>query len=249
MVNYRKFSKNELTNILDVIDSALTCRAEEDLRGLLDRIRGLVSGDYGICGVGKGDKKGLFAPPHIINLNYPMEWLQIYGANELYFQDPIVLRNLQDPGSQIWEETYSLFDGMLTDLLMSSRDFGISHGVSGGMYASESKTTTLFSFSGKGKWFQKHQKEILEVLSPHLHQALLRVCKTLNRDPRVDTLSEREKEIVKWVKAGKTNWEISVFLNISERTVKFHVQNIERKLDAVNKAHAVAIMMEHGRLD
>jgi DNA-binding CsgD family transcriptional regulator len=33
-------------------------------------------------------------------------------------------------------------------------------------------------------------------------------------------------------------------LNISERTVKFHIQNIERKLDAVNKAHAVAIAME-----
>ena len=50
------------------------------------------------------------------------------------------------------------------------------------------------------------------------------------------------------MKAGKTNWEISVILNISERTVKFHVQNIERKLNAVNKTHAVAIALDQNLL-
>lgn len=249
MVSYSEFSKRELADILDVINSSLQCRAEEDIRTLLDRIRGLVSGDYGICGIGQGGADGLGAPPHIINLNYPMEWLQIYGSNQLYNQDPIVLRNLSNPGSQLWDETYSMFDGKLTRLFLTSRDFGLNHGVSGGLYNQDSNTTTLFSFSGRGDWFKNHQKKILALLAPHLHQALAKVYKAAQTNSRLSALSKREREIVTWVKAGKTNWEISMILNISERTVKFHVQNIERKLEAVNKAHAVAILMEQGQLD
>ena len=94
MTIYNDLTKKELSEILDVIQSSIQCRAEEDIRVLLDRIRGLVCGDFGICGIGKGKdggEEGLSAPPHIINLNYPMEWLQIYGANQLYYQDPIVI--------------------------------------------------------------------------------------------------------------------------------------------------------------
>lgn len=251
MGNYSDFSKRELVEILEVINSSLECRGEEDLKRLLDRIKGLVCGDYGICGIGQGAEggEGLAAPPHIINLNYPVEWLQIYGGNQLYNQDPIVLKNLENPGSQLWDETYSSYDGELSRLFLTSRDFGLSHGVSGGLYNQRSNITTLFSFSGKGDWFKAHQKKILATLAPHLHQALARVYKNAQASARLSALSKREREIVSWVKAGKTNWEISMILNISERTVKFHVQNIERKLEAVNKAHAVAILMEHGQLD
>lgn len=249
MVSFSDFSKRELANILDVINSSLQCRAEEDIRTLLDRIRELVSGDYAICGIGQGGESGLNSTPHIINLNYPMEWLQIYGANQLYNQDPIVIRNLSNAGSQLWDETYSMFDGKLSRIFLTSRDFGLNHGVSGGLHNQDTNTATLFSFSGSGDWFKDHQKQILTFLAPHLHQALARVYKAAQVNSRLSTLSKREREIVAWVKAGKTNWEISMILNISERTVKFHVQNIERKLEAVNKAHAVAILMEQGQIE
>lgn len=249
MTIYADFTKKELSDILDVIQSSIRCRGEEDIRVLLDRIRGLVCGDFGICGIGQGGADGLSAPPHIINLNYPVDWLQIYGANQLYYQDPIVINNLSNPGSQLWDETYSMYGGKLSPLFLTSRDFGLNHGVSGGLYNQESNTTTLFSFSGSGDWFKDHQKKILAILAPHLHQALARIHREARAASRLGTLSKREKEIVSWVKAGKTNWEISMILNISERTVKFHVQNIERKLEAVNKAHAVAILMEQGHID
>lgn len=249
MVNYSSFSKRELADILDVINSSLQCRVEDDIKTLLDRIRGLVSGDYAICGIGKGDEGGLNSIPHIINLNYPIEWLQIYGGNKLYNQNPIVMRNLANAGSQLWDETYSMYDGKLSKIFLSSRDFGLNHGVSGGLHNHDNNTATLFSFSGSGDWFKDHQKKILTLLAPHLHQALARIYKAAQTNSRLGSLSKREREIVSWVKAGKTNWEISMILSISERTVKFHVQNIERKLEAVNKAHAVAILMEQSHLE
>ncbi|GAB4407113.1 MAG: hypothetical protein OHK0032_02390 [Thermodesulfovibrionales bacterium] len=60
--------------------------------------------------------------------------------------------------------------------------------------------------------------------------------------------SLREIEVLKWAKEGKTNWEISVILGISERTVKFHIASILRKLDAVSRGHAIAKALELGVL-
>ena len=55
-----------------------------------------------------------------------------------------------------------------------------------------------------------------------------------------DLLTERETEILRWLMEGKTSWDIGKILSISERTVKFHVNNTLVKLNAVNRTHAVA---------
>jgi DNA-binding CsgD family transcriptional regulator len=53
------------------------------------------------------------------------------------------------------------------------------------------------------------------------------------------SLSTREREVLKWLKLGKTSWDISVILRISERTVNYHVSNIMKKLDVTNRLQAV----------
>lgn len=58
-------------------------------------------------------------------------------------------------------------------------------------------------------------------------------------------LTERELEILRWLSQGKSSWDISKILDISERTVKFHVNNACVKLDAVNRTHAVAKAILH----
>ncbi|MDR7376911.1 transcriptional regulator EpsA [Rhodoferax ferrireducens] len=52
-------------------------------------------------------------------------------------------------------------------------------------------------------------------------------------------LSEREAEILSWVKAGKTNSEIGSILEISAFTVKNHMQRVYKKLNVSNRAQAV----------
>jgi DNA-binding CsgD family transcriptional regulator len=62
----------------------------------------------------------------------------------------------------------------------------------------------------------------------------------------ITNLSEREKEVLSWSKRGKSSWEISAILDISERTVNFHVNNIMQKLNAVSRTQAVAVAIERG---
>lgn len=88
---------------------------------------------------------------------------------------------------------------------------------------------------------------LLGMLMPHLDAALRRIESfEYVYDTEEDNayfsqgLTEREHEILHWVKLGKTNTEISSILNISLNTVKNHLKRIFAKLDVSTRAHAVA---------
>jgi DNA-binding CsgD family transcriptional regulator len=54
-------------------------------------------------------------------------------------------------------------------------------------------------------------------------------------------LSFREKEILTWIAAGKSYWEIGEILKISRRTVEWHIYEACKKLGARTRAQAVSI--------
>ncbi len=54
-------------------------------------------------------------------------------------------------------------------------------------------------------------------------------------------LTPREREILTWVAAGKTAWEVGEILNISRRTVEWHLQLAAEKLGSANKTQTVAV--------
>jgi DNA-binding CsgD family transcriptional regulator len=59
------------------------------------------------------------------------------------------------------------------------------------------------------------------------------------------TLTNRELEILKWVKEGKSNWETSEILGLSVKTIEYHVGNILKKLGAANRTTAVVMAIKH----
>jgi len=50
----------------------------------------------------------------------------------------------------------------------------------------------------------------------------------------------REIECLRWAAVGKTKWETGECLGISERTVKFHLDQARHKLNCLNVTQAVA---------
>lgn len=54
----------------------------------------------------------------------------------------------------------------------------------------------------------------------------------------LETLSERELEVLNWLAAGASNREIGRRLTITESTVKRHVYNIFGKLNVRNRTQA-----------
>jgi two-component system response regulator DegU len=59
-------------------------------------------------------------------------------------------------------------------------------------------------------------------------------------------LTRRETQILNYVAEGNTNRQIADILGISEQTIKSHVSAILRKLNANDRAHAVALAIRNG---
>jgi len=60
-----------------------------------------------------------------------------------------------------------------------------------------------------------------------------------------EALTPREIQVLNYVADGNTNKQIAYILGISGQTIKNHVSTIFNKLNAKDRAHAVAIAMRH----
>jgi DNA-binding CsgD family transcriptional regulator len=90
----------------------------------------------------------------------------------------------------------------------------------------------------------RHTHEAL-VLATHFHQIARDLIDGAG-GTRPSQLTPRERECLLWAACGKTAWETAHILNISERTVKFHLGNANRRLDTSNTTHAVARAIVRG---
>jgi len=62
----------------------------------------------------------------------------------------------------------------------------------------------------------------------------------------VAPLTSRETQILNYIADGNSNKQIASILQISEQTIKNHVSNILRKLNANDRAHAVFLAIRYG---
>ena len=62
-------------------------------------------------------------------------------------------------------------------------------------------------------------------------------------------LTPRELQVIQWIANGKTAWEISKIIGISERTVYFHLDNCKKKLEASTKTQAAVNALRQGVIE
>lgn len=117
-----------------------------------------------------------------------------------------------------------------------------------GLLDQESGAGAFFVFLGGLNEPRESRARRLELLVPHLYATLQRVlhAERLASLEDIDTqsLSPREAQILRWVRAGKTNQQIALILNISPYTVKNHVQSILRKMKVANRAQAAVFAVD-----
>jgi transcriptional regulator EpsA len=122
-----------------------------------------------------------------------------------------------------------------------------------GMHDARGGMTSFFVFGCEPDASCDRNASALELAVPFLHAAWVRtrMHAALHEDkeargarPEGGGLTEREREILRWIYFGKSNFEIGAILGISPLTVKNHVQKILRKLNVVNRAQAVGKALE-----
>jgi DNA-binding CsgD family transcriptional regulator len=87
----------------------------------------------------------------------------------------------------------------------------------------------------------------VRILANYFHSHVLRI-NGFNAETEL-LVSARELDCLKWTTAGKTAWEASVILGISERTVRFHLNAAREKLKCATTAQAVAKAVGYQLID
>jgi DNA-binding NarL/FixJ family response regulator len=68
-------------------------------------------------------------------------------------------------------------------------------------------------------------------------------------NPTTYPITTREREVVTLASHGKKNREIATALGVSEETIKSHIKNALKKLEASDRTHAVAKCLRAGLID
>ena len=141
----------------------------------------------------------------------------------------------------------------LADSLAAAKIGGLlAHGVARPQRPHKLESLFVFAAAAGKSWRIEH-RVFFEYLLPHIHITYLRV-QAIERELGAVAVSapaarvrdahtgitEREREILGWMREGKSNPEIGAQLGISALTVKNHLQKILRKLGASNRTQAVA---------
>jgi len=241
---YKQLARQELLDVFEIIDRSLRVQSDETLKALLSRVQHLLPCQQIVAGIGRTRPRGGFRDViKIVNVSFPSDWMALYAEKGYATIDPLVIAHFQQFTPQLWSEVFrAATQPRQKKFIKHAMEFDLSQGITLGSPVPHSRTASIFSFAGKDMAEHVRHTALLKLLLPHLHSALMRIPVPLQKS--IDAqLSVREREIMQWLKEGKTNWEISRILHISERTVNFHVHNILVKLDVSNRSHAVAVAM------
>ena len=187
---------------------------------------------------------GTALPDLTVANGWPPEWFEVYTRENFSIMDPVPRYGASTVQPFEWSEArYDKDSDPAAHLVMTrASEFRLMAGYCIPMHYDEGGA--VISLATEHLSLDPAAKSALQLIGVYAHNRI----RTLARPEREkrDLLTAREREVLRWVAGGKTSWEISVILKISERTVKFHLVEASRKLNAVNRTSAVAKALARG---
>jgi DNA-binding CsgD family transcriptional regulator len=194
-------------------------------------------------------------PYYVFICGYPSEWWSRYISQNYLLIDPVVAHGVTHITPIRWDQLQPReHESERADHFMGeAREFGLCSGVSFPIHSSQGEVS-LLSFASERD--HRHTCADIQHVMPHaqhfnsyLHEAVRRIFeKQVLQLTRVH-LTQKERQCLLWSAEGKTTWEISVILRLSERTVRFHLHNASKKLNTVSRQHAVARAVSLGLIN
>jgi LuxR family quorum sensing-dependent transcriptional regulator len=168
------------------------------------------------------------------------EWLKIYDDGRYAEIDPIARRLRHSVVPFEHDEVPYGSNPRAAELRQRRRDFGFASGLSVPIFGPIGSTgyVSYAIFKGLKPDLPAH-KRTFHLMTLY---AADRICSLRSAgSAHKPIVTNRQREVLTWVAAGKSAWEIGEILNISARTVEEHAQQILQRLGAVNRTQAVAI--------
>ncbi|WNO10688.1 LuxR family transcriptional regulator [Teredinibacter sp. KSP-S5-2] len=228
----------------DLMSSVELAKSQEQVKALFQEFCNASDFEYylfaSICSV-----NSLSSPQVLTISNYPDEWIKTYFSEKLQKHDPVVKYCFENTSPIRWDKLIKMdkyTDHYGEGVMQRAASLGLVNGLS---IPVNTRSGEIAIFSLASKRDENIDERMMKVLSyAQVFGALaMDTFQRLRRDEpgrKKEKLTPREIECLFWACEGKTTWEISKIVDVSERTIIFHLTSATKKLGAVNRQHAVA---------
>lgn len=180
----------------------------------------------------------LIKPYFVFISSYPDEWRTEYVNRGYIRTDPTVIHCAKNTTPVDWNSI-----DKSNKIMVEAKDYSLLSGVSVPLHTANGEFAMMSIASSEP--YQKTKEKIFvatpytQLLITYLHERVKKVIRLGQIEEQIK-LTKREQECLLWTAEGKTSWEVSQILNISERTIIFHLQNASVKLGVANRQQAIA---------
>ncbi len=176
-------------------------------------------------------------------------WLERYVSQDYVQVDPVAHRLRASAAPFVWSECLAdrPIDPTARQVIEEAAAIGMRDGLCVPLWGLDGRRSVL-SLAAHRVDLSPSELALMQLVAIHVQNRL----QTLSDAPRAEPrrgLSPRERECLRWIAAGKTSWEISSILGLSESTTEGYIAAATRKLGAANRTQAVVEAIRRGIID
>ena len=203
-------------------------------------------GSFAISGIPEPHER---LEPYVLLNGWPEEWAARYMAKQYFTVDPVIQRTILSDNAFVWSDALQQMNigrpGL--NFMNEARDFNFIDGFSVPIH-SLMGFRAIVTYASDRIELSPEARGALHMISIYAHNKI-KELKTGGKQVLYDRgthLTLRERECISWCSEGKTAWEISAILGISERTVAHILENAQRKMNTTNRTHLIAESLRAG---
>jgi DNA-binding CsgD family transcriptional regulator len=220
----------------DQINALLSAASETDLFNQVAELAVGMGFEY--CAYGIQMPVPISRPVVAMFNNYSAAWQERYYTRGYLQIDPTVQHALRSTLPVVWSN--GLFEAA-PELWEEARAHGLKFGWAQAARDASGSVglLTLARSAGRLTQAELHANGAkMAWLAQCAHAGMSRLLLPKLVPEALVAMTSREREVLRWTAEGKTAFEISQILTVSERTVNFHINNVVLKLGASNKTQA-----------
>lgn len=231
--------------LADFIERACQAPTPEALTAEFKRALSGLGYDY--CACAAPNNHELYhtdLPPPAVLVDYPQAWQDRYAEQGYLSIDPVVSRGPLARVPFIWDDLPDLRRAQRR-MFAEASDAGLRHGVVVPVHGPSGEVFIASIVSGMPDVDPRRDLPLLNVITTQFHTSYASL-RSPGPPPAPPTLTRRERECLLWSARGKSSWDISMILSLSECTVTFHMKNAMAKLDSGSRIMAIVKAIRTG---
>lgn len=183
----------------------------------------------------------------VIFHEWPFEWMKRYGVRKYHLRDPMVREMCRTTEPFTWSEALMRGDYSKADqaIVFEPSHWGMCEGLVIPIYGigGEAHAITMAGFAPR---IDGEARAELRMLAIYAHGRAMQFHTRINETPV--KLRPRECEVLRWVAAGKSDFEIGRILGISASAAHKHVESAKRKFGVPTRIQAVVAALRQGHI-